>query len=123
MLMAGQDEKIITALVKIMKAVEDHKHEVIIDETDLGTEYTFDGGSQPTLDDLLKRWNVDAVGQALRQGVRQLGELFIPLATRQEVEGIIEKVAKRSPNFHTAHAIMNHMFDSLTSRDGFKFDA
>lgn len=123
MLMAGQDEKIITALVKIMRAVEDHKHEVVIDETDLGIEYTIAGGAQPTLDDLLKRWNVDAVGQALRQGVRHLGQLFIPLATRQEVDGIIENVAKRSPDFHTAHAIMNHMFDSLTSRDGFKFQA
>lgn len=106
-----------------MKAVEDHRHEIVIDDTDLGTEYTIAGGAQPTLDDMLKRWNEDAVGQALRQGVRRLGELFIPLATRQEVESIIDRVAAGSPRSEIAYAIMNHMFDSLTSRDRFVFRA
>ena len=121
--MTGQDEKIIVALVKIMKAIEDHKHEIVIDETDLGTSYTFGGGSQPTLDDKLKSWNKDAVGYALRQGVRCLGEIFIPLATRQEINDIIGNVVARSPDINTANAILSHMFDNLTSRDGFKFTA
>lgn len=47
MLSAGQDEKIITALVKIMKAVQDHRHEIVIDEKDLGTGYTIAEGAQP----------------------------------------------------------------------------
>ena len=123
MLMEGQDKKVIAALVKLMKAVEEHKHEIVIDEADLGISYTVDGGWQPTLDDKLKSWNRDAVGQALRQGVRCLGELFIPIAKKKEVEDIIANVANHSPDSNTANAIMNHMFDNLTSSDGFQFRA
>jgi hypothetical protein len=118
MLMTGQDEKIVTALVKIMKAVEDHLNEIVINETHLGTDYISAGRLEPTLDDILKPWNENAVGHALRQGVRYLGNLFVPHATRKEVETIVNEVGRRSPNSDRARAIMNHMFDRLITNDG-----
>lgn len=120
MLMTGQDEKIIGILAKIMIAIHSYLDQVAVEENHLGTEYSLMGGHQPTLDDLLKRWQEDTVGTALRQGVRKVGDLFIPLATTKEVNDIIDEVARRSPNEHHAHAIMNHMFDGLTTSDGFK---
>jgi hypothetical protein len=119
--MSGQGEKILAILTKIMTAIHVSLDQVAIDETDLGTEYTLAAGYQPTLDDLLKRWQMDTVGTALRQGVRKIGELFIPLATAKETLLIIDEVAQRSPNEHHARAIMNHMFDGLTTSDGTKF--
>jgi hypothetical protein len=120
-LMSGQGQKILAILTKIMTAFHESLDQAAIDETDLGTEYTLAGDYQPTLDDLLKRWQMDTVGTSLRQGVRKIGELFIPLATANETHLIIDEVAQRAPNEHRARAIMNHMFDGHTTYDGTKF--
>ncbi|WP_404863189.1 hypothetical protein [Georhizobium sp. MAB10] len=120
-LMPGQNEKIIKTLVEMMKAVASHRREIDIDKADLATVYT--ETSQPSLDDKLKRWTEEPVGQAMRQGIRHFGEIFIPFARRDELDIIINAAADRSPDPDLAHAIMNHMFDGLETKDGFTFTA
>jgi hypothetical protein len=115
--MPGQDEKIIEALVKMMKIVTTHQREIDMDNADLTTVYTSE--SQPSLDDQLRRWTEEPVGQAMRQGICQFGRIFIPFTMQDELYIIINAVADRSTDPDVAHAVMNNAFDGLTTKDGF----
>ena len=102
----------------MLQAIDAYRDQIAVDENDLGTSYDFEAGHQPDLDELLKRWKSDPVGQGLRQGIRQIGEIVAPHVTFEELKSIGHDAADRSQNAKWSDAIFNHMWDGLKTSDG-----
>jgi len=116
-LVQGQKEQVIEIISDVLCAIDAYRHKVKISD-DLGIEIDINNGYQPDLDDLMKRWRVDPVGQALREGIRKIGTLIAPHATFEELIEISESAANLSQNYDWSMAIINHMWDGLISSDG-----
>jgi len=101
----------------MLKAIDDYRDDVEIDETDLGISIDFEAGYQPDLDNLLGRWKMDPVGQGLRQGIRELGALIAPHVAMDTLEGVALEAARQSFNAEWSMAIINHMWDGLKTSD------
>lgn len=104
-----------------MKVVATHNRQIDQHDADITTVY--DHTSQRSIDDKLTLWSEEPVGQAMRQGIRHFGSLFIPFTALNELDIIINAVSDRSPDPDFAHAVMNQMFDGLSTKDGFTFTA
>ena len=118
MITTSQRDSIVNVLAKMLQAIDAYRNQIEIDLTDLGTS-----GRQPDLDDLLKRWKTDPVGQGLRQGIREIGRLVAPHVTMQALQDITVDASKLSQNADWSEAIFNHMWDGLKSSDGHTWNA
>jgi hypothetical protein len=74
----AQQQIAVLALAKILQAIDAYRDQIEIDLTDTGTLIDFEVGYQPDLDNFLKRWKMDPVGQGLRQGIKELGSMIAP---------------------------------------------
>lgn len=123
MITDSQREIVINVLAKMLQAIDAYRGEIEIDPTDLGTSVDAQSGYQPSLDDLLKRWKTDPVGTGLRQGIEAIGRMIAPHLTKSELIDISNEASARSENAEWSSAIFNHMWDGLTTSDGFTWCA
>jgi hypothetical protein len=114
----AQRQIVVHALAKMLQAIDTYRDQVEIDVTDLGTMIDFEVGYQPDLDNFLKRWKMDPVGQGLRQGIRELGKMVAPHVTMETLENMALDAAGQSVNLEWSMAIIDHMWDGLKTTDG-----
>ncbi|EFI50086.1 hypothetical protein [Afipia sp. 1NLS2] len=113
-----QRQIVVLALARMFQVIDAHRDEIKIDPADLGTTIDFQVGYQPDLDNFLKRWKSDPVGQGLRQGIRELGRMIAPHVTIDTLKKIATEAASQSQNLEWSMAVADHMWDGLKTSDG-----
>ncbi|MFT8784016.1 hypothetical protein [Acetobacter syzygii] len=118
MITAHQRDSIVDILTEQLRAIDACRHQIKPNPNDLGTTINAETGYQPSLDDLLKPWQLDPVGSGLRQGIRKVGKMIAPHITKDELLDICNDAGAQSQNAELSRAVINHMWDGLETSDG-----